>query len=128
MSVVRSFRVAPLLAALTVTMVACVGTTMSRDTSSANRSIVIQQRDAGKTIEARPGERLEFQLMRQIAWKVQSFPSSLHLLVRPTHGHFVFLAERSGSGTIKATGSIPCPRLEVCPGVDVSFSVTVRVH
>jgi hypothetical protein len=112
------------------------------------RTTTVTQRDAGRTVTLRVGERLDVALgtARQTGdeWRLLTYPQTLLSLLPAPAGHFRFAASSPGRGTLTANPTPLCaptdnPNPMLCPPRDAGakdsprrpqrarFVLTVRV-
>ena len=131
----RSAAVAALLATLTLS--ACGSPSAgvpppSQGPSQTATPVLVTRADDRGTVRARLGDRVQVALGTEFDWRVDPPDGTVlragvqnALLSRGTQA--VWMAARSGTSTVTATGTVVCPSGKACIQLAVIFTTTVVV-
>ena len=127
----RSAAVATLLATLTLSACGSPSAGVHPPSQTATPALVTRADDRG-TVRARVGDRVQVALGTEFDWRVDPPDGTVlrtgvqnALLSRGTQA--LWMAARTGTSTVTATGTVVCPSGKACIQLAVLFTTTVIV-
>lgn len=127
-------RAAPAL--LAVTLCGCGGSAAPTTSATASPSLLLTQRDSGRTVAMAVGDHIAISLPGgQRVWNTPSVSSASVRVTRvlpdagdSTTNIWDVAAQSPGSAQITITGTVQCSAGVACPQLAFAYTVTITVH